>query len=429
MIEELNKNFENFRSQYIPKLDDEAKRIEAFKDFKKLGFPNKKLEDWKFSDFNSIISNKIQTIKVSLERNEKFKFENFIKDFDHLKIFFFNGFFVEEGEEFDEKKGFNYVRSYNGLKGNFSKEAGFLILKNSNNALESLNDAFFTDGLSVATEKDFEFKKPIVIYNIFEGSKKNNFFNNKIRFVISENSKIDVMIYNINIGKEPIFFNLKSTFHLEKNSIFKLYNLSDFKENDVHYNFGNIFLEENSVYENFENFYSGGFSKSDLVCNLNKSYCSCFINGCMLSKNKQHHELKTLVRHNDEKTKSHQKIKTVLDANSKGVFQGKIKVNSKAQKTDGYQLSKALLLDKDSEFDSKPELEIYADDVKCSHGSTSGNLDEEAIFYLMSRGINRDDAKKLLIKGFLTDSVESITNKEIKKYFLKRIESKINEYR
>ena len=149
----------------------------------------------------------------------------------------------------------------------------------------------------------------------------------------------------------------------------------------------------------------------------------------MLSKNKQHHELKTLVRHNDEKTKSHQKIKTVLDANSKGVFQGKIKVNSKAQKTDGYQLSKALLLDKDSEFDSKPELEIYADDVKCSHGSTSGNLDEEAIFYLMSRGINRDDAKKLLIKGFLTDSVESITNKEIKKYFLKRIESKINEYR
>ena len=93
MIEELNKNFENFKSQYIPKLDDEAKRIEAFKDFKKLGFPNKKLEDWKFSDFNSIISNKIQTIKVSLERNEKFKFENFIKDFDHLKIFFFNGFF------------------------------------------------------------------------------------------------------------------------------------------------------------------------------------------------------------------------------------------------------------------------------------------------------------------------------------------------
>ena len=92
-------------------------------------------------------------------------------------------------------------------------------------------------------------------------------------------------------------------------------------------------------------------------------------------------------------------------------------------------INKALLLSKDSEFNSKPELEIYADDVKCSHGSTSGNLDEEAIFYLMSRGINRDDAKKLLIKGFLTDSVESITNKEIKKYFLKRIESKINEYR
>ena len=97
------------------------------------------------------------------------------------------------------------------------------------------------------------------------------------------------------------------------------------------------------------------------------------------------------------------------------MYQGKIFVNSDAQKTDGYQLSKAILLNKESEFNAKPELEIYADDVKCSHGSASGSLDDDSIFYLMSRGLNQTTAKELLINGFLLDVVEKITDDEIKK--------------
>ena len=117
----------------------------------------------------------------------------------------------------------------------------------------------------------------------------------------------------------------------------------------------------------------------------------------------------------DENTKSYQLIKSILNENSKGVYQGKIFVDSKAQKSNGYQLSKAILLTENAEFDAKPELEIYADDVKCSHGSTSGSLDENSIFYLMSRGIKRKDAEKLLINGFIMDAVEKITDLEIKK--------------
>ena len=97
---------------------------------------------------------------------------------------------------------------------------------------------------------------------------------------------------------------------------------------------------------------------------------------------------------------------------SKAVYQGKISVNSVAQKTDGYQLSKCILLDKNSEFNAKPELEIYADDVKCSHGSASGNLNEDSIFYLMSRGLNYEQSKELLINGFLLDVIEKITDSE-----------------
>ena len=115
-----------------------------------------------------------------------------------------------------------------------------------------------------------------------------------------------------------------------------------------------------------------------------------------------------------ENTKSYQLIKSVLDQSSKAVYQGKIFVNSDAQKTDGYQLSKAILLNKESEFNAKPELEIYADDVKCSHGSASGSLNEDSIFYLMSRGLSYQQSRELLINGFLLDVVEKITDSEIK---------------
>ena len=132
------------------------------------------------------------------------------------------------------------------------------------------------------------------------------------------------------------------------------------------------------------------------------------------TKNKNH-EIRTKTNHLYEDTKSYQLIKSVIDDSSKSVYQGKIYVDSKAQKTDGYQLSKAVLLNEQAEFNAKPELEIYADDVKCSHGSASGSLDEDSIFYLMSRGLDQKTAKKLLINGFLLDVVEKITDEEIKK--------------
>ena len=162
------------------------------------------------------------------------------------------------------------------------------------------------------------------------------------------------------------------------------------------------------------------FSKNEVNCNLKGKFASAFVNGIFSLNNKKHHEIKSNINHLFENTKSYQLIKAVLGDESKAVYQGKIFVNSDAQKTDGYQLSKAILLNETSEFNAKPELEIYADDVKCSHGSASGNLNEDSIFYIMSRGLNYEEAKKLLINGFLLDVVEKITDDEIKK-FMKNI--------
>ena len=122
-------------------------------------------------------------------------------------------------------------------------------------------------------------------------------------------------------------------------------------------------------------------------------------------------KIKTKINHLAPNCKSYQKIKNVLESESTGVYQGKIFVKDIAQKTDAYQLSKALILDNLAEFNAKPELEIYADDVKCSHGSTSRSIDEDAIHYLMTRGIELSKAKKLLINGFLNEIFENVPEK------------------
>ena len=126
--------------------------------------------------------------------------------------------------------------------------------------------------------------------------------------------------------------------------------------------------------------------------------------------------------------KSYQKVKNVLSSDGKGIYQGKVYVKDNAQKTNAYQLSKALLLSDKSEFDSKPELEIYADDVKCSHGATSGSLDEDSVHYLMTRGLSRKESVKLLVNGFLNEIVDLIKNNSIKKFIQSKIESQIHGY-
>jgi len=170
------------------------------------------------------------------------------------------------------------------------------------------------------------------------------------------------------------------------------------------------------------------FSKNEIFCDLKGEHSSAFVNGIFsLNKNK-HHEIKAKINHLVENTKSYQLVKSVLENKSRSVYQGKIYVDSKAQKTDGYQLSKAILVDETTEFNAKPELEIYADDVKCSHGSTSGNVDENSIHYLMTRGLTKKEATQLLINGFLKEIISDIKSDTIKKFVENKLEFQIYGY-
>ena len=418
MMEQLKNTFDKFNEQ-ISKKDKIIKtRLDNFNEFSKLGFPSKRLEDWRFSDFNKIIT-KFDKISVNLNEKSELKFNNYISEFDHNKIIFFNGFYNYHSFEYENEQKIIFDNLKNG--------PAYKV--NGNNSLNLLNNAFFTDGLLLNIKEDYNFKKPLVVYNIFNGDKNNNFFNQKLIVNVEKKSKLEIIINSINLNSVPIFLNTSNFFHVEKYGLLKLFQINELNNQDLNYNLNEATVLENSVFENFILSSKNKFFKNDVFCTLKENYSSGFINGAILANNSEEHEIRTFTKHIGESTKSYQKVKSILDKNSKAIFQGKIYVDSNAQKTNGYQLSKAIILDQKSEFDSKPELEIYADDVKCSHGSTSGNLDENAIFYLMSRGLSRSDAKKLLIKGFLQDAIETITSEEIKKYFLNKLGILLDEYR
>ena len=213
---------------------------------------------------------------------------------------------------------------------------------------------------------------------------------------------------------EKNFINTIYNFELNQDSILKNYKIDQKTNSNIKYSFNNIDQDANSISETFILSCGSNFMKNEINCNLNGKYSSAFINGIFSLNNQRHHEIRTCVNHLIDNTKSYQLIKSVLENDSKSVYQGKIFVSSDAQKTDGYQLSKGILLSENAEFNAKPELEIYADDVKCSHGSSSGNLSQDSIFYLMSRGLDYKQSKELLINGFLLDVVEKITDSEVR---------------
>ena len=281
------------------------------------------------------------------------------------------------------------------------------------NVLLNLNTAFLSTYIKITINKGYQLQKPLVLYNYLTSDLDCHGLNMRLDIDLEDDTSMDV----INISNETTknnFLNFRQKINIGKNSTLKNYSLDINPTSNIKYSFKDIDLDKNSHLEYFILSKGSKFAKHDINCSLNKDHGSVVLNGVIDLDNKKHHEIKTSINHNEENCKSYQLIKSVLNENSKGVYQGKIYVNSKAQKTDGYQLSRALLLNDDVEFNAKPELEIYADDVKCSHGSTSGNIDENSIFYLMSRGLSHAQSKKLLTNGFLNEVVEKITNESVK---------------
>ena len=372
--------------------------------FIKKGFPNRKQEDWKFLDISQIIKKNISNLSYFNDYSQSNKIDPsiFVDGLEHNKIIFINGRIEKIDFNFEDQ---NKIEIIDETK----KDISF----DYENSLIDLNSAFTDKVFKILIKKNYSLKKPLIIYHSTNDKIKSTNINLRLDFELGENSCLKLIDYFSN-NTAKNFINIFYNFNLEKDSILKNYKIDKFRNNNLKYSFNNIEQDNNSVSETFILSAGSDYFKNEINCNLNGEYSSAFINGIFSLKENQQHEIRTTINHLVENTKSYQLIKSVLGKNSKSAYQGRIFVNSKAQKTDGYQLSKAILLDETSEFNAKPELEIYADDVKCSHGSASGSLDENSIFYLMSRGLNYQQSKELLINGFLMDVVEKITDVEIK---------------
>ena len=406
-------NFDKFLDNHSFSDEQLEKRKENYKKFNDEGFPNKKLEDWKFSDLNQIIKKNIKNFVIEKSETNKSQDTDLIKDFDHNKIYIQDGKLISYDFSFEKEKS---------LKLNIEEVVENKI---NTNSLLNLNSALSEDKISIIVKEGYITNAPLVIYNNYS-EKKSNLINSNISINLEKNSSLKI----INLSNENSinsFSNNSQNIYLSDNAILKFYSLNYKNNTNMSYSFSNIDLNKNSHCEYFILSAGAKFLKNEINCSLNKDHGSIFINGIINLENENHHEIKTIVNHNEENCKSYQLIKCVLNDNSKGIYQGKIFVDSKAQKTDGYQLSRALLLNEDTEFNAKPELEIYADDVKCSHGSTSGNIDENSIFYLMSRGLTYKQSKQLLINGYVAEVVEKITDKDIKD-FVKKLLGISDEY-
>ena len=404
-IEKLKNHFEDFKNSKLINSESVKSRIEAFERFCKKGIPNLKQEHWKYSPLSKDLI-QFEDLKFSLNQSDDFD-DLYLEKFDHYKVLVKNGIFI--GGDIKNE----------GLEVSKYKKDNFYEIKS--NQILDFNNAFFTPGFEIKVDSNFNVQKPIVIYNFFSKDFDGNNINNKNYIFLDTNSKVEIFEKNIFEDDSYLFFTKNLDIELENNSRLIKYYLNSTNKNKTIYNFIRSKLKKDSQFEKFNFSHNVSSCRDEIISDLNGENSYVSLNNIQHLSQKCFHEIKWEINHNEPNTKSSQFVKSALHDESVAAFQGKIFVDSKAQKTDGYQLSRALLLSDNSKFLSKPELEIYADDVKCSHGSSSGSIDDDSIFYLRSRGINEQDAKKMMIEGFLAEVINKIKNNEIRNIFYNKL--------
>ena len=413
------KNFYDFKVDNIKGLSAQEKksRNRELDLFSKNGFPNKREEAWKFTDLNTILSKNFANITNDYTSLKEKKFE-LIKEFEHNYLFVLDGKLVSNELEFEDKNKV-LLKEYD-----YKKQTSV----NNKNSLNLLNNALATGGYYLEISRDYKFKKPLVVYNYFSESIKEKIISYKNSLILNENSELTILNYTDTSSKNNFFVNSFDYLKLKKDSNLKNIFINKIRCNCYFHNYLKSDLEQNTNLDNYILSTGFKFNKIDIEINLNEEHAKSSIFSALSLGSEEHQEIKSSINHNFKNCQSYQKIKNVLNDQSRGVYQGKILVKQEAQKTDAYQLSKALLLNDNAEFNAKPELEIYADDVKCSHGSTSGSIDFNSIHYLKSRGIPEKEAYQMLIRGFLSEILDKLPEDNIKKFLIETIGRQINGY-
>lgn len=289
-----------------------------------------------------------------------------------------------------------------------------------------LNRALCQTGFHLNVPAEVTVSKPIEIVCLT--TKGDQQYHPQIKITLGENSDLTILERHESLDPEALYFaNYAISIEVSTKATLRHYQLQNQSNKAFHIENMKADLQEDSHYQQFILTTGSSLARQEIQALLCGKKADVHISGAYLINDTQLSDVTSFIEHQAEQTKSRQVYKGVIAGSARGVFQGKIYVDSIAQKTDGYQLNRALLLSETAQINSKPELEIYADDVKCSHGATSGYLNDDALFYLQSRGIPESEAKKMLITAFLEESLQEITHDETRAAFSKHIEQTLQQ--
>jgi Fe-S cluster assembly protein SufD len=378
-------------------------RKDTFHKFLDSGLPTKKWEDWKHTDLSFLNKNNFRISETHDALSDsidvsKYKIKN------TYTAVIVNGHYIESKSELpQELKILTNSEKKNWTPKN-KKETPF----------DLLNTSLCDSDISIVTKPNTVIKKPIHILFLCSG-KDNLMINPQVNIDIMASSAATIIEQYV--SDTSSFFQNTSVFaSLEKNS--SLYHIRIHSNSDETANISNLYVSQSddSTYNYFQLVDGGALQRSDIYTDLKGKNATCSLSGLTLLDKKQHSATYITSDHIMPHCVSSQNFKSVLSGNSSGVFNGRTIVRQDSQKTDSKQSNKNLLLSDQAIMNSNPQLEIYADDVKCAHGSTTGALDSEALFYMQSRGINRKDAISLLIRGFVSELLNGIENEELKNH-------------
>ncbi len=374
-------------------------------------FPTSKTEKWKYTRVGKLTKNAFDNTLS----------ENITKEFvtEHTKgysqyITFDNGKFQSALSSF-KRDAIQVVSTTANL------ELTPAMTSEEKDIFSTVNEAFSTDGLQVNIAKNKEIKSPVLILNIISANNAAAILQNNIN--VGQGSSVNFAFKTLNTNNSDNgHFNVVNLFNVGENAQLNSFNLQTPNTSSSIIETTQVNLERSSTYSSYYYSTDGSLIRNNITAKINGEGAEANLYGLTLAKDKAHIDHSTLIDHRVPNCESNEMYKTVVDDKSVGVFNGKVFVRPDAQKTNAFQSSQAIVLNDDANVYAKPELEIYADDVKCSHGSTTGQLDEEAKFYLKSRGIGEDAANKMLIKAFAAEIMENIKPQVIVDQFEAQIE-------
>ncbi|WP_108867784.1 Fe-S cluster assembly protein SufD [Aquimarina aquimarini] len=402
-------------------------RSQAIKTFEEKGFPTKKEEAWKYTSLNSVLKHDY-SIFPKEENTLEFKDirKYFLHDLDTYKIVFIDGMYSSHLSETTHDKIDVCLMSsaltdekYKPVIENYFNKIA------PSDGLASLNTAFSKEGAYIYISKNKLADKPIQIVHFSTGKESAQMLQPRNLIVVEENSHVQIIERHQSLTENPVLTNSVTEIFADKRAIVDYYKIQNDNQNASLIDNTHIEQHAQSIASVHTFAFGGNITRNNLNFYQKGEGIDSILNGVTIIEGKQHVDHNTLVHHAEPNCESHQDYKGIFDEKATGVFNGKIIVNKEAQKTNAFQSNNNILLSDKATINSKPQLEIFADDVKCSHGCTIGQLDDDALFYMRSRGIGEKEGRALLMYAFANNVLESVKIPQLKTRINKLIANKL----